>query len=73
VTTAHQTVLDEDGKPSAAIIPWDVSVEIQEALSGGNPSSEEIEAMREVERDSREGKPGAFESHADLKARLDIP
>jgi hypothetical protein len=73
VTIAHQTVVDEDRKPSAAIIPWDVFVEIQDALSGENSSSGEIEAMREAERDRREGKPGAFESHADLKARLGIP
>jgi len=72
MTITHQTVLGEDGKPSAAIIPWDVFLEIRDALDGGEPSADEIEAMREAERDRMEGNAGAFESHASVKARLGI-
>ncbi len=70
---AHQTVLDEDGNPSAAIIPWDVFVNIQEALEGGAPDAEELDAMREAERDRKVGNSAAFESHTSLKTRLGIP
>jgi hypothetical protein len=38
MTIIHQTVLGEDGKPSAAIIPWDVFIEINNALDDGTPS-----------------------------------
>lgn len=72
MTITHQTVLGEDGKPSAAIIPWDVFMEISNALDDGRPSPDEIGAMREAERDRIEGNAEAFESHASLKARLGI-
>lgn len=69
----HQTVLDEEGNPSAAIIPWNVFMEIQDCLDDGTPSPGELEAMLEADRDREEGNHSAFVSHESLKARLGIP
>jgi len=72
MTITHQTVIDEEGNPSAAIIPWSVFMEIQDCLEDGTPSPDELEAMNEAERDREEGNHSAFESHESLKARLGI-
>lgn len=72
MTITHQTVLGEDGRPSAAIIPWDVFQQIRDALDDGELSADEIEAMREAERDRLEGNEEAFESHSAVKSRLGI-
>ncbi len=42
----HQTVIGDNGKPSAVIIPWDVFQKVREMLEG-EPTPEEAEAMKD--------------------------
>ena len=72
MSITHQTVIGEDGKPEAALIPWSVFVELQELVGDEDPTSEEIEAVREVEADLRNGNTKAFVPLADVKARLGL-
>jgi hypothetical protein len=64
-TIAHQTVVGENGKPAAALIPWEVFVELQEFISKQEPNETTRAAMNE----STEGLP-RFGSVADLMADL---
>ena len=64
-TIAHQTVVGENGKPAAALIPWEVFVELQELISEQHPNETTLAAMNE----STEGLP-RFRSVADLMADL---
>ena len=45
---AHQTIIGEDGKPQAAIIPWSVFLEIQEQMD------DDDEGIAEAQRRSEE-------------------
>ncbi len=47
---AHQTVIGEDGKPQAAIIPWSVFLEIQGLVNNDDDGLEEAK-RRSVELD----------------------
>jgi hypothetical protein len=68
----HQTVVGDDGHPKAAIIPWNVFLEIQNLVDDGEPTPEEIEAIREAEADRRAGNMDAFTDLEDLKAELSL-
>ena len=59
MTITHQTVLGEDGKPTAAIIPWDEFQELVEA-QGKDLDDEERNELREALADSRAGNRDAF-------------
>jgi len=72
MTITHRTLLGEDGKPEAALIPWSVFVELQELLGGEEPTPEEIEAVREAEDDRRNGNREAFIPLAELEKELGI-
>lgn len=72
MTISHRTVIGEDGKPEAALIPWSVFVELQELLGGEEPTPEEIEAVREAEDDRRNGNKEAFMPLAELEKELGI-
>lgn len=66
----HRTLLGEDGKPEAAVIPWEVFEQLRDLIESDEPTEEEIEACREAERDRREGNTEAFIPLAEVKARL---
>ncbi len=72
MTISHRTVIGEDGKPEAALIPWSVFVELQELLGDEEPTPEEIEAVREAEADRRNGNKEAFIPLAELEKELGI-
>ena len=72
MSISHRTLLGEDGKPEAALIPWNVFVELQELFGDENPTAEEIEAVREAEADLLNGNTEAFSPLADVKARLGL-
>ncbi len=55
----YQTVLDQDGRPSAALIPWDQFVDLMEA-NGLDLSEQDREELREAMRDSLDGNRSAF-------------
>jgi len=64
-TIVHQTVVGENGKPAAALILWDVFVELQELISEQQPNETTRAAMNEA----TDGLP-RFGSVADLMADL---
>jgi len=64
-TIEHQTVVGANGKPAAALIPWEVFVELQELISEQQPNETTRAAMSEA----TEGLP-RFGSVADLMADL---
>jgi hypothetical protein len=68
----HQTVVGDDGQPEAAIIPWNVFLEIQNLVDDGEPTPEELEAIREAEADRRAGNMEAFTDLEELKAELSL-
>lgn len=72
MTLTHRTLLNEDGQPEAAVIPWDVFQQIKELIESDEPTKEEIEACQEAERDRREGNTEAFIPLAEVKARLGL-
>ncbi len=72
MTITHRTLIGEDGKPEAALIPWSVFVELQELLGGEEPTPEEIESVREAEDDRRNGNKEAFIPLAELEKELGI-
>jgi hypothetical protein len=41
MTITHQTVVDSQGKPAAALIPWSEFLLIQEILDGSDVTAEE--------------------------------
>lgn len=69
---AYQTVIGEDGKPQAAIIPWSVFIEIQELVDDDAPTAAELEAIREAEADRKAGNMDAFTNLEDLKAEFSL-
>lgn len=72
MTISHQTVVDEQGKPAAALIPWAEFLRIQEILEGGEVTDEEAAALREADADRRAGNRDAFVDLASLKAELSL-
>ncbi len=72
MTITHQTVIGEDGRPEAAIIPWSVFLELQSLMDGGEATPEELEAIREAEADRKAGNLDAFTDLEDLKAELSL-
>jgi PHD/YefM family antitoxin component YafN of YafNO toxin-antitoxin module len=66
----HQTVVDSEGKPAAALIPWPEFLLIQEILESGAVSDEEAAALREAEADRRSGNGDAFTDLDSLKSEL---
>lgn len=50
-TIAHRTVIDENGEPEAALIPWNVFVELQNLLEEQNPNESTQAAMNESTED----------------------
>ena len=68
----HQTVVGSDGLPKAAIIPWEVFLEIQHLMEDCKPTPEELEAIREAEADRKAGNQEAFTDLEDLKAELSL-
>lgn len=44
MSITHQTLVGEDGKPTAALIPWSVFVELRELVDGEERTAEEREA-----------------------------
>ena len=71
MTITHQTVIGDNGKPSAVIIPWDVFQKVREMLEG-EATPEEAEAMNEAESDRLNGNIDAFTDLEDLKAELSL-
>ena len=67
----HQTVIGDNGKPSAAITPWDVFQKVRDVLED-EPSTEEAEAMKEAETDRLNGNADAFTDLEDLKAEFSL-
>ena len=72
MTISHQTVLDKDGQPAAAIIPWNEFLEIRELIDDDEPTQEELEACQEAEADRVNGNKDAFVPMAEVKERLGI-
>lgn len=73
MTITHQTVLGEDGEPTAAIIPWEMFVRINKQLGdihGDEASDDEAEAIAEAEIDREAGNDDAFTDLADLRAEF---
>ncbi|HSP42803.1 MAG TPA: hypothetical protein VLO11_08035, partial [Luteolibacter sp.] len=60
MTITHQTVVDSQGKPAAALIPWSEFLLIQEILEGTDVTADEAAALREAEADRRSGNREAF-------------
>lgn len=71
MTITHQTVIGDNGKPSAVIIPWDVFQKVREMLEG-EPTPEEAEAMKEAEADRLDSNNDAFTNLDDLKSELSL-
>jgi hypothetical protein len=55
----HQTDLDQEGKPTAALIPWDAFIELVEA-QGHDLDDNERSELREALADSKADQAGAF-------------
>lgn len=72
MTITHQTVVDEQGVPAAALIPWAEFLLIQEILEGGEVTDEEAAALREADADRRAGIREAFTDLASLKVELSL-
>ena len=70
----HQTVLGEDGQPTAAIIPWNVFLAVQKEVGEeeDNFTSEEIAQINEASEDFKNDNRNSFVSISDVKARLGI-
>ncbi len=65
ISIAHRTVVDENGKPEAALIPWDVFVELQDLVNEQQPNEATQAAMNEASEDLPR-----FRSVKDLMAEL---
>ena len=70
MTITHQTVVDSQGKPAAALIPWSEFLLIKEILEGGDVTADKAATLREAEADRRAGNRDAFIDLASLKAEL---
>ena len=71
MTLTHQTVIGDNGKPSAVITPWDVFQKVRDMLEE-EATPEEAEAMKEAEADRLNGNADAFTDLEDLKAELSL-
>lgn len=68
----HQTVVDNVGKPAAALIPWSEFLLTQEMLDADDVTNEEAADLREAEADRRAGNQDAFADLDLLKAELSL-
>lgn len=71
MSITYQTVIGEDGQPAAALIPWDVFVQLQDLIED-EPTPEEIDAVTEAEADRRSGNTEAFVPMAKLKKEFGL-
>lgn len=71
MTITHQTVVDSEGKPAAALIPWAEFLRIRELLED-EVTDEEAAALREAESDRRAGNREAFTDLSSIKAELSL-
>lgn len=56
MTITHRTLLGEDGQPEAALIPWDVFIEIRELIDSDEPfNKQEKETLGRRSKELREG------------------
>ncbi len=69
----HQTVIDSQGQPAAALIPWGDFLRIREMIDGDGVSEEEAVVLREAEADRRSGNDDAFYDLSALKTELSLP
>jgi PHD/YefM family antitoxin component YafN of YafNO toxin-antitoxin module len=61
MSITYQTVVDENGEPTAAQIPWDEFKLIREAMEESDEATpEEAEAIAEAHKDRAEGNEDAF-------------
>lgn len=72
MSITHQTVVDGEGKPAAALIPWAEFLRIRDLLADSEVTDEEASALREAEQDRRAGNHEAFIDLASLKAELSL-
>ncbi len=68
----HQTVLDENGNPSAALIPWDQFRVIKAELESAEDAPLSPDWKAELDRRSRELDDGTVQgvSHDEMMARV---
>ena len=64
MTITHQTLLDEEGKPTAAVIPWDEFKEICDRLEEDDDGKLSPEWRSELDRRVREIKEGTVQTIA---------
>lgn len=65
MSLSYQTVRDQNGTPTAAVIPWDEFVELMEASGLDLPDSSRDE-LREALRDSDSGIRSSFVREAEM-------
>lgn len=71
MTITYQKVVDEQGQPEAALVPWDVFVQIQHLLEDDEPLTDaEREALAQADQDRAAGNKDAFVSLDHLKSEL---
>ena len=70
VNIEHQTVLGEDGKPTAALIPWPVFEELRQLIDDDTLTSEEEKQLLKAEKDLDEGNWDAFVSEEEIRAEF---
>ncbi|MCF6312114.1 MAG: hypothetical protein L3J39_06660 [Verrucomicrobiales bacterium] len=68
MTITHQTVMDENGKPSAVIIPWKQFELIREELENLEATPEEEDAIAEAQKDRADRNDEAFMDLKDFMA-----
>jgi len=71
MTITYHKVVDERGQPEAALIPWDVFVQIQRLIEDDEPLSDtEREALAQANKDRTAGNKDAFVSLEQFKSEL---
>ena len=71
MTIHYQTVVDEDGNPTAAQIPWDEFEALLEEIEDSDEATpEEAEAIDEANNDRAEGNDEAFTDLTDFMAEF---
>jgi hypothetical protein len=73
MSIVHEVITDDNGKPEAALVPWEVFVQIQHLIEDNEPlSNEEYAALGEADKDRASGNADAFISLGDLKNDLGL-
>ena len=71
MTITYQTVVDENGKPTAAQIPWEQFELIRDELEESSEATpEEAEAIAEAQKDRAQGNDDAFMDLDDFMAEV---